>query len=378
MASQEIPVLPTSSVVEYLGEGAANIVYRFSIRYPTPPPSVIDSYEDGTPPPTELDDGGEDYHAQLAALQVFESKLLRVRKNLPTTAPQAVAQENWLRLVKPLFDEDHIVDQCLVEIKTAKVIERLNKELEGWEKWPYPIKGSLRSLDRRPTKRHGIYLADDEHGLLVTDMTPGELSEEVTQFKPKWLLPSPSAPPGSVRCRQCARVARLGAEMAKQDPPITPNRFCPLDLVSEYSRDVELVASQMERSPAKAARLQRWLETNTVLPRLRDMQRKFDPEGIFKSDPTTEEFRLAMTLRDCTLFLRMPGLDEDDDKIEARLGDLDVKSPAKADYWRRCEQELIDEGWYTGAEKEEDRQPLTCSLSPDRWDTVKLPRKSIN
>lgn len=308
--------------------------------------------------------------------------------------PQAVAQENWLRLVKPLFDEDHIVDQCLVEIKTAKVIERLNKELEGWEKWPYPIKGSLRSMDRRPTKRHGIYLADDEHGLLVTDMTPGrkspsyaealltldsgELSEEVTQFKPKWLLPSPSAPPGSVRCRQCARVARLGAEMARQDPPITPNRFCPLDLVSEYSRDVELVALQMERSPAKAARLQRWLETNTVLPRLRDMQRKFDPEGIFKSDPTTEEFRLAMTLRDCTLFLRMPGLDEDDDKIEARLGDLDVKSPAKADYWRKCEQELIDEGWYTGTEKEEDRQPLTCSLSPDRWDTVKLPRKSIN
>jgi len=39
--------------------------------------------------------------------------------------------------------------------------------------------------------------------------------------------------------------------------------------------------------------------------------------------------------------------------IEARLGDLDLKSSAgeKAAYWRRLERSLIDEGWYTGTER---------------------------
>jgi len=104
-------------------------------------------------------------------------KLLRLRKNLPTNAPRAVSHDAWLRLIAPMFPSDQIVDQCLVELRPAKVIERLNKELEGWEKYDYPMKGSLRSWDLRPTKRQGIYLADDDHGLLVTDMTPGMLSK---------------------------------------------------------------------------------------------------------------------------------------------------------------------------------------------------------
>ena len=40
-------------------------------------------------------------------------------------------------------------------------------------------------------------------------------------------------------------------------------------------------------------------------------------------------------------------------KIEARLGDLDLKSSAgeKAEYWRTLERTLIDGGWYTGTER---------------------------
>ena len=33
--------------------------------------------------------------------------------------------------------------------------------------------------------------------------------------------------------------------------------------------------------------------------------------------------------------------------IEARLGDLDVKSEAKLESWTALEKSLIDEGWYT-------------------------------
>ena len=110
-------------------------------------------------------------------------KLLRLRKNLPTTLPCAVSQKNWLRLVVPLFSPDQLVQQCLVQLGPSHAIAKLNNELRGWELYEYPIKGSLRSVDPRPTKRHGIYLAEDEHGLLVTDMTPGEAFSTHSQLR---------------------------------------------------------------------------------------------------------------------------------------------------------------------------------------------------
>jgi inositol-pentakisphosphate 2-kinase len=76
-----------------------------------------------------------------------------------------------------------------------------------------------------------------------------------------------------------------------------------------------------------------------------------------------------MTLRDVTVYLRYPAHIEDEKDgltdpadIEARLGDLDIKSPAKAEEWSHRERLLISEGWYTGTEAEEDRQPLCCAL----------------
>ena len=50
-----IPVLPKNCELSYLDEGAANIVYRVSVRPSTPEPSSIETYEDGTPPPSELE-----------------------------------------------------------------------------------------------------------------------------------------------------------------------------------------------------------------------------------------------------------------------------------------------------------------------------------
>lgn len=101
-------------------------------------------------------------------------KLLRLRKNLATTLPCAVSQKNWLRLIVPMFGAEQLVDQCLVQLRPARVIERLNKELLDSQKSKHPSKGPLPAADARPIKRHGIFLADDDHGLLVTDMTPGK------------------------------------------------------------------------------------------------------------------------------------------------------------------------------------------------------------
>lgn len=94
-------------------------------------------------------------------------KLLRVRKDLLTTIPCATSQDAWLRHIAPLFPEHQLVNQTLVELRSSGAITHLNIELETCEKL------ELTATDRRPAKRHGVYLADDDHGLLVTDMTSG-------------------------------------------------------------------------------------------------------------------------------------------------------------------------------------------------------------
>ena len=130
-------------------------------------------------------------------------------------------------------------------------------------------------------------------------------------------------------------------------------------------------------------RFNAWLSSNTLLPGLREMQMTLDKIGVLKNDKNDEKFRAAMTLRDCTVFVRFrlgavdeltADFDRDgavDHGTEARLGDLDLKSPDKAQYWKDTENALIGEGWYTGTEKDESRQPLTCQLSPKREDALR-------
>ena len=117
-----------------------------------------------------------------------------------------------------------------------------------------------------------------------------------------------------------------------------------------------------EPVPANIIRFANWIRATPLLCRLRDVQLQLDQVGVLQGDASDENLRAAMTLRDCTVFVRFPD-DGNDDKIEARLGDLDVKSPAKIDHWRDTEQRLIRGGWYTGKERFQDRQPLTCQLS---------------
>jgi inositol-pentakisphosphate 2-kinase len=264
----------------------------------------------------------------------------------------------------PLFDQDHLVKQSLVSFSSSDTIKSLNEELQDQERHVFPIKGSVQSTAGRPTKRHGTYLANDPHGLLVLDMTPGHFGEEVIEFKPKWLLQSPSAPANSKRCRQCARQAQTDAAHVQHNSTTpTSTNFCPLDLVSENPEEVRLAVRKIESNPAKARRLTKWLQSTPLLSQLRDVQATMDPKGVFKADLRSEKFCLAMTLRDCTVFLRLPADETDDKNIEARLGDLDLKSPDKAEYWKKMERKLIEEGWYQGTERKELRQPIYCQIS---------------
>ena len=93
-------------------------------------------------------------------------KLLRLRKGLPTTLPVSVTQEAWERVIAPLFPPSEIVQQSLVRLE-PRVIHDLNTKLQHWEQNPADIQHP------RSSRRRGIYLANDEFGLLVTDMTAG-------------------------------------------------------------------------------------------------------------------------------------------------------------------------------------------------------------
>jgi inositol-pentakisphosphate 2-kinase len=118
-------------------------------------------------------------------------------------------------------------------------------------------------------------------------------------------------------------------------------------------------------------RLSMWLSNDSkLLERLRDLQMMLDPIGVLDNDKNDENFRAAMTLRDCTVFIRLPKEEEEWHLAEARIGDLDLKSPDKAGYWKETERALIDEGWYAGTERLSDQQPMTCLLSPDRDSNV--------
>jgi len=48
--------------------------------------------------------------------------------------------------------------------------------------------------------------------------------------------------------------------------------------------------------------------------------------------------------------------------VEGRLGDLDMKSPAKARSWIAQERQLIDEGWYMGTEVNGAQGDVLCAL----------------
>ena len=51
--------------------------------------------------------------------------------------------------------------------------------------------------------------------------------------------------------------------------------------------------------------------------------------------------------------------------VEARLGDLDLKSSngEKARYWKSTEKELIDQGWYTLKKDCDSSRKTECYLS---------------
>jgi hypothetical protein len=72
MGAEDIPSIPECTILSYLNEGAANIVYRIQVRHSTPPPSQLEEYGEGTPPPTEIETEIDEKYDELERLHVFD------------------------------------------------------------------------------------------------------------------------------------------------------------------------------------------------------------------------------------------------------------------------------------------------------------------
>lgn len=259
-------------------------------------------------------------------------------------------QKYWESQVSPLFEPHELVQQRLVKLPDDRAfVTRLNRELE-----------KLEQAGHRRRDFVGHHVNDSvQIGMLVEDMRAhahavGSSTLTMHEIKPKWLVQSPRAPRGAEQCRNCAR------EVWRNMKNKTKNQvFCPLNLVkaADFPQDETIardITTNLRRcynmSEVEAKNLTNWLQTCQLIPRLRMIQWSHDHESQVIDD---EQYCLAMTLRDCSLFVLLPNSpDAPPGSIVAKLGDTDMKNfTAKKEYWLKMEKEFHDSGVYWNTDK---------------------------
>ncbi|KAI5362032.1 Putative inositol-pentakisphosphate 2-kinase [Septoria linicola] len=281
----------------YLNEGGANFVFR-----------ILAEENDELPRP-------------------LRRKLLRIPKNLS----HVVSAEEQLQALDTnftqLFPADNLIHHELIKLD-AGVPQALNRMLVSL------IRPNHRLDDLLPSQAMS--------GMLVTDMTP-DVGEVLLQLKPKWLAQSLNAPSEARRCRTCAVRAHRASERIRT--VTDAQESCPLELVSsdvaQRQNAVHAVTTDV------LIREYLLIHAQPLLQQLRVCQLEFDRHGVLRTSGTDAVFSLckAMTLRDCTLFVKRSG-----NSVEGRLGDLDLKHPEKFPRWKKVEANLIAGGWYTNTE----------------------------
>lgn len=287
MTKPSLLELPPGVQLVYLAEGGANVIYRFTVT-PTRSPLVVKKDPKRALSPVSIDAlDGAGLPARLSG------KLLRLRKETAADLSYTEILHNFNTIVRPLFKPDELVDQTLIRLPDG-LIARCNDQLRAAER-----------AGVRPQKRRDGYLCPTEpFGLLITDMTTAnDPTATLAELKPKWLTQSPSAPPTAHRCRTCAL-----REMKNRDAPSLGLKelrsFCPLDLVSERFENV-LRAVTFVRGCHDRARLARILFRNPTLLNLQSRQKSCAKIGLYGPPALSQKASLDMTLRDCTMFIKV-------------------------------------------------------------------------
>lgn len=273
--------LPPGVQLAYLAEGGANVIYRF-VSTVVPSNNLNGAIQ--TVP----------YAVDRSALPpMLRGKLLRLRKDTTSGISYQEIARNFDKIIRPLFRLDELVDQTLTYLPKG-LIQRCNEQLRTAE-----INGM------RPKKRQGVYLAVAEpFGLLITDMTTiGDPGTVLAELKPKWLLQSPSAPPNARRCRTCALRDRKNHE-ARAIGVSEERSFCPLDLMSDKFDHVLRATGSIKGCKDRNC-LARILYRNSTLQKLQSHQKALKDVGLYGLPPQSREKSIAMTLRDCTMFIKV-------------------------------------------------------------------------
>lgn len=314
----------------YLAEGAAHVVYRIFLSET----AVI-------------------LHPHLVG------KLFRIRKSVPSAVPCAQTVSNYQKIIAPLFPGDNLVDLKLHRVPSHHaLIAKLNAALEQKE-----LNGT------RPAQRRGVYLtpaSEEAHVILVTDMSPRGPDERLIEFKPKWLVQSPSAPSGARRCRTCA-LREMRSEDERQTGQIHAGRghadFCPFDLLS--SND-EVLADIIRNLSLTNEFVKTYVsiykeQIKPLLVRLGTLQAQYNKVGLddFRNGHD-RELSVSMALRDCSVLVKSKRGEVGFQEV--RLADLDLKTSGggKLERWTMTERRLIEEGWYMGAENADSRGQRLC------------------
>ncbi|KKK20354.1 hypothetical protein ARAM_003311 [Aspergillus rambellii] len=339
MTKPRLLELPMGAQLIYIAEGGANIIYRIVS------PATPSRGSKNSPPLAVSSDN-------LSVPAEFKGKLLRLRKDTAAGVSYQEIARNFDKTIRPLFRPEELVDQELVYLPNG-LAQRCNEQLRAAE-----------LAGRRPKKRCGVFLSVTEpFGLLITDMTSfSNPATDVAELKPKWLFQSPSAPAGARKCRTCA-LRDMKNQESRRVGAFEERSFCPLDLVSDKFENV-LRATKFVKGYKDHVRLARTLYRNSTLLKLLAHQKNLKDVGLLGPPPHSRDKSLAMTLRDCTMFIKMSRNDRG--LVEIRLGDLDLKTGTggKAQYWLDLESRLINEGWYTGART--NSHPCDCALQGPR------------
>ncbi|KAI0816248.1 inositol-pentakisphosphate 2-kinase-domain-containing protein [Xylaria sp. FL0064] len=303
---------PAKVRYEYVAEGRANVVF-----------SVWETKDPAAPK------------------GLFEGTLLRVPKATLGVTPcdYETLQDFREGQLEERVGRQHLVPQVLIQIS--------------------PKVASILHGKRNKTDESEIRAG---YAMLIQDMSasPGY---SVLEFKPKWLAQSPIAPSGAKRCRTCAREAfRNSQKQAKGRAVSVP--ICPLGLVHENPGVVmdtirRLAPKWTERD---RKRLSDAFDKSGILKKLRELQTKGDPDHALLENPSDPDFGLAMTLRDCSCYVRMPADVERD--VEIKLADVDKKNwEEKQTYWQESHWNLVENGWYTCKEKVDTPILTQCLLN---------------
>ncbi|KAF2438518.1 hypothetical protein P171DRAFT_436984 [Karstenula rhodostoma CBS 690.94] len=358
---QDIGETSNSVRFEFLAEGAANAVFRV----------VPYSSRGGEKSFVFVDDQGN-----ILDKEKLAKKVLRMSKGRPKTLKYEEIMEGFETEVKPLFRKTEPSQERAPGRSTAtnlsinESFEEFIMTHEGVAIAPEAIKALIAELHTHcPNNRHIEPHHLEERGILLPDMSSVPGSVTTIEIKPKWLLQSPNAPRDAYRCRTCALQTSRQSEKPYEGPWI-----CPLALVAGNKAAIEPYiryrslrtlnerpdknVMQPPSNDAVEAIVQRavpYLITgpgHKILQHIRYLQGQLDPEGVLcrpMSSKKEDRLRLAMTLRDCSLFIRIPWADQNA-PIDAKLGDLDFKSPGKMRDWFKKEEGLLHGGWYVNLE----------------------------